>query len=272
MPSKANRTLVAITAIAAFLATLGLAAAPVGARVVATNDEFCAVLSNGIPGLDSRGLDPDEAKLGAELSRKAAKTGVPAKLKRDLKKLAKIYDRIAVERSQAELDRTTAHADRGASEQERESAALDGLTGAYHRAPGRTELEREIARARRTEQPLALAYVDVDHLKATNDARGHAGGDRLLVAVANTIRAKLRPYDLIIRYGGDEFVCVVSGMCLTEVTARFSLVNAALAEGQECGSVTIGLAELLPDDASGDLIARADDDLYRERGHQPHRP
>lgn len=95
MPSKANRTLVAITAIAAFLATLGLAAAPAGARVVATNDEFCAVLSNGIPGLDSRGLDPDEAKLGAELSRKAAKTGVPAKLKRDLKKLAKIYDRIA---------------------------------------------------------------------------------------------------------------------------------------------------------------------------------
>jgi len=113
-----------------------------------------------------------------------------------------------------------------------------------------------------------LAYVDVDHLKATNDARGHAGGDRLLVAVANTIRSELRPYDLIIRYGGDEFICVVSGMSLTEVTARFSLVNAALIEGQECGSVTVGLAELLPDDRSDDLIARADDDLYRERRHQ----
>jgi len=62
-------------------------------------------------------------------------------------------------------------------------------------------LEREIARARRDEQPLVLAFVDVDGLKAINDARGHAGGDRMLLAVANAFRVRLRSHDLIIRYG-----------------------------------------------------------------------
>jgi len=203
-------------------------------------------------------------------AREDRRTGASARSKAGLDRGNALADRAAgeFERSQAELDRTTAHDDRGASAKERKSAALDGLTGVYHRSPGRAELEREIARARRTEQPLALAFVDVDHLKTTNDTRGHAAGDRLLLAVVNAIRSKLRPYDLIIRYGGDEFVCVVSGMSLTDVAARFSLVNADLAEGQKSGSITVGFAELLQDDALGDLIARADDDLYRERGHQ----
>jgi diguanylate cyclase len=62
------------------------------------------------------------------------------------------------------------------------------------------EIEREIARARRSEPPLVLAFVDVDHLKVVNDSRGHAAGDRLLVDVANSFREKLRSHDLIIRY------------------------------------------------------------------------
>jgi diguanylate cyclase (GGDEF)-like protein len=168
-------------------------------------------------------------------------------------------------RTHAELDRSTAQADREASARERESSSLDDLTGVHRRGPGLVELAREMARARRAEQPLVLAFVDVDRLKATNDSRGHAAGDRMLLKVADTVRAKLRSHDLIIRYGGDEFVCACSGLNMVDAASRLALVNAALAEVAGRGSVTVGLAELQPNDSPEDLVARADAALYRER-------
>jgi len=110
-----------------------------------------------------------------------------------------------------------------------------------------------------------LAFVDVDGLKEVNDSRGHAAGDRMLLEVAKTLGAKLRPYDLIVRFGGDEFVCAISRLTMAEAGKRFTLVNAALAEAPEPGSITIGLTELQPHDSPEDLLARADADLYRER-------
>jgi diguanylate cyclase (GGDEF)-like protein len=194
-------------------------------------------------------------------------TGASARLKADLDRGLASADRAAgeVERSLAEHDRVRSHTDRCESAQERESAALDDLTGAYRRTAGIAQLQREIARAKRSKHPLALAFADVDNLKATNDVLGHAAGDQMLREIVNTIRTRLRPYDLIIRYGGDEFVCVISEIDLTEAAARFSLVNADLALHQDHGSVTVGLAELSPDDLPADLIARADADLYRVR-------
>jgi diguanylate cyclase (GGDEF)-like protein len=127
------------------------------------------------------------------------------------------------------------------------------------------ELEREIARTRRTTQPLVLAFVDVDGLKAINDSKGHAAGDRMLLEVANMFRAQLRSHDLIIRYGGDEFVCAISGLNLADAATRLAGVHKALAEAPEHGSVTIGLAELREDESPADLVARADAALYRER-------
>ena len=96
-------------------------------------------------------------------------------------------------------------------------------------------------------------------------SRGHAAGDRMLVAVANTLGAALRSYDLIIRYGGDEFVCTMSGLNMVIARKRFALINTALAKAAEQGSVTVGLAELQPNDSAKDLVARADAALYRER-------
>jgi diguanylate cyclase (GGDEF)-like protein len=133
---------------------------------------------------------------------------------------------------------------------------------------GSWNLEREIARATRTAQPLVLAFVDVDHLKVINDSRGHAAGDRMLVEAVNTLRANLRTYDLIIRYGGDEFICTISGVNVAAATKRFALVNPALAEEPEHGSVTVGLAALRAEDSPEDLIARADAALYRKRRRQ----
>jgi diguanylate cyclase (GGDEF)-like protein len=171
----------------------------------------------------------------------------------------------ASDRNEAEVDRSIAEADRGASAQERESASLDSLTGAYLRGAGLVELKREIARAKRSRLPLTLAFVDVDSLKAVNDSGGHAAGDRLLVRVANTLAAALRESDLIIRYGGDEFVCVIPGLDIAEAVKRLGLVNATLAKTPESGSVTAGLAELREDDSPADLVGRADAALYQER-------
>ena len=173
----------------------------------------------------------------------------------------------ANERIQARGDRRRALADRGASAQDREESSMDGLTGVYGRRAGFIELEREIAKARRTMHSLVVAFVDVDHLKAINDERGHAAGDRMLVEVAHALGTSLRSYDLIVRYGGDEFLCAISDLDPVAATERFALVNRTLAQSPEHGSVSVGLASLQPHDSTQDLIARADAALYNTRNH-----
>jgi diguanylate cyclase (GGDEF)-like protein len=168
------------------------------------------------------------------------------------------------DRTQAADDREAASADRQASAKDREASSLDGLTHAYRRETGVVELEREIGRAKRTKQPFTLVFVDVDNLKGTNDEHGHAAGDKLLRAAADAIRSRLRSYDLIIRFGGDEFVCGLSDLNVTEAAKRFVQVNEDLATQQ--ASVTFGMTELKENDTLEDLIARADEAMYKERG------
>jgi diguanylate cyclase (GGDEF)-like protein len=144
-------------------------------------------------------------------------------------------------------------------------ASHDDLTGVYLRGPGFVELDREIMRAHRTGQPLVVAFADVDGHTAINDSQGHAAGDLILLAVVESFRRVLRSYDLIIRYGGDEFVCAMSGMALADATKRIALFNSVLAETPEHGSMTVGLAELAPGDSPEDLVARADAEFYRQR-------
>lgn len=171
----------------------------------------------------------------------------------------------AGERWRAEQDRNEALVDRFASARERAVATVDGLTGVLRRQFGLAELEREIARARHTRQPLVIAFVDVDHLKQINDTIGHPAGDRLLVQVAKGLVAALRPDDLVLRYGGDEFVCGLSGIDLDSAAKRLGLLNPALSATLEHGSVSIGLAELGPDETLDSLVARADEALYAQR-------
>lgn len=171
----------------------------------------------------------------------------------------------AAERSTAGFDRASSHADRDAAARDRDDASVDTLTGVSHRAAGFLALNREIARARRTSQSLVVGFVDVDHLKLVNDRDGHAAGDQTLLNVANALRSHLRAYDVIFRYGGDEFVCGLSGVDVAFCEARMTQVNEELAEGFPVGSVTVGFAALHPHDSSADLVARADGALYRKR-------
>jgi diguanylate cyclase (GGDEF)-like protein len=170
----------------------------------------------------------------------------------------------ASDRGEAADDRAAASVDRAAAAEDRASSSIDDLTGAYRRHVGMAGLERDLSRAKRTKQPFALVFVDVDHLKAINDSCGHSAEDQLLRAIVTSIRAHLRSYDLIVRFGGDEFLCGLAGVTMADAAKRFSLVNADLAETRQA-SATVGVAELEAGDALDDLIARADQALYRQR-------
>jgi diguanylate cyclase (GGDEF)-like protein len=176
----------------------------------------------------------------------------------------------AEDREHAVEDRQTSSIERVLSARERQLFLVDGLTGARRRDAGMLELEREIMRANRTGQTFVLVFVDVDGLKAVNDEHGHTAGDGLLAQVAATMRSHLRPYDLIVRYGGDEFLCGLMDLNLDDTVERFALVNAILT-ADHGASVTAGVAQLHSGDVLQDLIVRADASLYRQR-EQPATP
>jgi diguanylate cyclase (GGDEF)-like protein len=162
-------------------------------------------------------------------------------------------------------DRELGALDREQSKQDRDHAATDELTGAYRRGAGLEELEREMARARRTGKNLVAAYVDVDGLKAVNDTHGHSAGDELLRAVAESLRHRMRTYDLLVRLGGDEFLCVLPGVSVDEVRRRFDDLGSELPAGPTLGSVSIGLSELRDGENAQELINRADRNLLAGR-------
>lgn len=178
-------------------------------------------------------------------------------------------DRAAHDRAEAARDRRRAARDRAQAARDRVEAGIDGLTGALRRDRGMADLAREIDRARRSGGRLVLAFVDVDGLKAINDVRGHAAGDELLRDVALTLRSALRSYDLVIRYGGDEFLCALPGTDTGGARRRFDGVATELLDRNARASVSTGLAELEDPDTLERLIARADAALYagRDRLH-----
>ena len=174
-------------------------------------------------------------------------------------------EQAARDREQAAYDRAQAQADRDALLQALAIAETDQLTGARTRAAGLLDLDHEIDRARRTTGRLVVAYVDVVGLKAVNDAGGHSAGDALLQHAVRGIRGHLRSYDLIVRQGGDEFLCAMSGATIDDARQRFGSVQAALAEDPDPCEIKVGFAALAPEDTARDLIERADADLPSSR-------
>ncbi len=184
---------------------------------------------------------------------------------------------VAVEREHAARDRAEAsklraEAARDLAEavRERKLAGIDQLTGVSLRGIGLTQVEQEIERSRRTGKPLVLAFVDVNNLKALNDSEGHVAGDVLLRRVAEMMRTKLRPYDAIVRFGGDEFICAFPNIGLEAARLRFADIIGTLEANGVHDPISFGLAELKPDDDLEALIARADRALIEERRSSGH--
>jgi len=95
-------------------------------------------------------------------------------------------------------------------------------------------------------------------LKLVNDTEGHGAGDDLLRAVAGAISAQLRRYDLVARYGGDEFVCSLTGLDEAGARARFDQIAERLPAGVDRPALTVGFAERRDEEGLADLIQRAD--------------
>ena len=147
-----------------------------------------------------------------------------------------------------------------------EAAALDELTGVYRRGHGMMILTRELRRAFRSpDERLVVAFIDVDGLKRFNDTSGHAEGDRLLTDLTAAMTKRLRSHDIVFRYGGDEFVCILPGANLDGAAPIFDAVAESFAEGGRERGFSVGLAELREGDTPESLVARADTALYESR-------
>ncbi len=151
-----------------------------------------------------------------------------------------------------------------------ELAATDSLTGLPNNRAFREALGRELARSQRAGTPVALIMVDIDFFKRVNDTYGHAAGDDVLRAVAQSLRGALRAGDLAARYGGEEFVLLLPATDLAgasvvgeRVRRAIESTPVALTDGTSLGvtaSFGVALARGVGD-ASG-VFARADAALY----------
>ncbi|MEQ1787306.1 MAG: GGDEF domain-containing protein [Acidimicrobiales bacterium] len=138
-------------------------------------------------------------------------------------------------------------------------AQVDPLTG----LPNRRTLENQVKELRVTDDRYVVAFADLDHFKAINDAHGHETGDRALRLFARVLRDSIRPRDLVARFGGEEFVAVLPDCSMADAQAVAERIRARLAQALGHASlpvftVTIGLAPAEPGDPFADITARAD--------------
>ncbi|KJE19642.1 diguanylate cyclase (GGDEF) domain-containing protein [Frankia torreyi] len=154
------------------------------------------------------------------------------------------------------------------------AARSDAKTRLANAAYWHQVAEREIGRAARTGRPLSVLLVDIDHFKRVNDRFGHLIGDVILLAVADTLRATARPRDLVGRFGGEEFVILLTeagrehALDIAERIRRQVAGTRCRLDGRPPLSVTVSVGVATQDGPPGDLsalIARADTALYRAK-------
>ena len=150
-------------------------------------------------------------------------------------------------------------------------SALDPLTGVYNRRFGLQRLTEEFGRSIRSSDPLGVLMLDLDHFKAVNDTYGHVVGDRVLQTVVFAVRQVLREGDVLMRYGGEEFVIVLPGAGRDDLVQMAERVRRAVSEAEiiEAGQripVTVSIGGSgLPDKnitKAQDLILVADAAMY----------
>ena len=150
---------------------------------------------------------------------------------------------------------------------------VDGLTGALNRVGMERMGERVLMRARQSQRSVSVVMVDADYFKAINDTYGHPVGDEVLRHLANILAAQVRPGDLVIRYGGEEFVLILDGSSQEDARQVAERLRQVIEESHVAAGgadiryrVSIGLS---CSDKAGhaldELVSKADVALYRAK-------
>ena len=152
------------------------------------------------------------------------------------------------------------------------AAATDHLTGLGSLRVMRDRISQEQERSKRSGERFAVLFIDLDEFKALNDQYGHEAGNEVLKAVAGEIRSAIRATDLAARYGGDEFVVILTRTDLPGATRVAEALRAGVERvGQRLGyghgsvTVSIGIAEYDPAQPTRDVLYDADQALYRAK-------
>jgi len=151
-------------------------------------------------------------------------------------------------------------------------ADTDGLTGLLNHRAFQLRVREEAARAEREETPIALLMIDIDHFKRLNDRYGHQGGDRVLVELARRMLGVVRPYDVVTRYGGEEFAVLLPGLDGPEAARAAERIRLAVAstpfavDGVTTPvTVSIGVATHGTSESIEAWIDHADQRLYQSK-------
>lgn len=150
--------------------------------------------------------------------------------------------------------------------QAEELANTDQLTGAWSRRRFEYQVEREMSRADRHRQPLALIMFDIDYFKTINDREGHQVGDAVLTSVCAFVQKKIRHSDALVRWGGDEFLIVMPMTTAAGAeTLAQNLCDGTASQQFESGvntTLSIGVAEYQQGESLAEWLSRADRNVY----------
>lgn len=152
----------------------------------------------------------------------------------------------------------------------RTMATYDALTGVLNRGAIMEALTKKLSQAVRENSPLAVVMLDIDHFKQVNDKLGHMAGDAVLRETASRLKASLRPYDEIGRYGGEEFLVILPGCDSLDALKQAERLRAFIgekpmntSEGMLTVTISLGLTAINESTTETDLLVKiADKALY----------
>ena len=154
-----------------------------------------------------------------------------------------------------------------------ENAKADSLTGLHNRRWLEETYTRELKRSNDGNFNLSAFMLDIDHFKHINDTYGHLAGDQVLIAVAQEITRCLRPSDMPVRYGGEEFTVFLPNTTVDNakviaerLRSGVEKIRIALPTGEMISvTISVGFTERQPEDTVESIIKRADDALYHAK-------
>ncbi len=156
------------------------------------------------------------------------------------------------------------------------AATHDFLTNLLNRSEILAAMEREFSRSGREGKPTTVILADIDHFKRVNDSLGHAAGDEVLKEVARRLKVDLRPYDLVGRYGGEEFLVILPGCSLTHGARRADAIRCLVAKdpistafGNAPTTISMGVTATTTarDHTVAEFLREADVSLYAAKNN-----